>query len=75
MRLPSMNAGKSVSAHAAPLLAPVQDGVDLQGCSALRWATCGVAMVACGASCLLGPEVCVPCLAAIGMPTCLDCLS
>lgn len=49
-------------------------GIVAQGCSLGKKIGCGAAFVACGASCLLGPEVCVPCLTAVGATSCLDCL-
>lgn len=51
------------------------EGLDLQGCSAMRWISCGAAVAICGVTCLAGPEVCIPCLAGIGMSMCLDCLT
>ena len=38
-----------------------------------EYIVCPVAFVACGATCILGPEVCVPCLAAVGLGACLPC--
>lgn len=38
-----------------------------------EYIVCPVAFVACGATCVLGPEVCVPCLAAVGLEACLPC--
>ena len=49
-------------------------GVVAQACSLGKKIGCGAAFIACGASCLLGPEVCVPCLAGVGATDCLDCL-
>jgi hypothetical protein len=42
------------------------------------WLECSSAIVACGATCLIGPEVCVPCFVAILGPIgaeCGDCVS
>jgi hypothetical protein len=38
-----------------------------------EYIVCPLAFVACGATCILGPEVCVPCLAAVGLEACLPC--
>ena len=38
-----------------------------------EYIVCPLAFTACGATCLLGPEVCVPCLTAIGLGVCLAC--
>ena len=78
MRLPSMSAGKSVSAATVVRVMPMEaetEGLDMQGCSAMRWISCGAAVAICGVTCLAGPEVCIPCLAGIGMSMCLDCLT
>jgi hypothetical protein len=38
-----------------------------------EYIVCPLAFTVCGASCLLGPEVCVPCLTGIGLGACLPC--
>jgi hypothetical protein len=45
-----------------------------QGCSMTKKIACGSAFVVCGASCALGPEICLPCLGAVGATDCLSCL-
>jgi len=52
----------------------VSIGVNPSGCSWGKKIECAAAIAACGATCALGPEVCVPCLASIGASSCLDCL-
>ena len=34
---------------------------------------CSLAIAACGATCALGPEVCIPCLAGVGASSCISC--
>jgi hypothetical protein len=38
-----------------------------------EYIVCPLAFTLCAASCVLGPEVCVPCLAAVGLEACLPC--
>ncbi|HEX6941136.1 MAG TPA: hypothetical protein VF158_17165 [Longimicrobiales bacterium] len=84
MKLPRMRAGRvSTAVGYATAGAGVagraagwrrESVVAQEGCSVLKKIACGGAFLACGASCALGPEVCVPCLAAVGATDCLSCL-
>lgn len=77
MALPAMTAQSTLRSAAPPagLARASRVGVEPQSCSMTKKIACGAAFVACGASCYLGPEVCVPCLAAVGGGTdCLACL-
>jgi hypothetical protein len=51
-----------------------QAGLVPAECSLLKKIACGGAFVACGASCALGPEICIPCLTGVGATDCLSCL-
>jgi len=35
---------------------------------------CAGAVVACAAACASGPEACIPCFAALGSSSCIDCV-
>jgi hypothetical protein len=52
----------------------LDNGIIASGCSWALAAECVTAVALCGASCLLGPEVCIPCLAAGGLSYCFQCL-
>jgi hypothetical protein len=75
MALPRMTAAQSLAgsehSYAGALRGSLSGaGISPQGCLG-----CITATALCGATCLLGPEVCVPCLASIGMQQCLSCLT
>jgi hypothetical protein len=77
MKLPAMRTG--IPSTASPrggwtAGSGARAAVVPQGCSGWKKLACGGAFVACGASCVLGPEICVPCLAAVGATDCLSCL-
>ncbi|MFL6334575.1 MAG: hypothetical protein ACJ754_14780 [Pyrinomonadaceae bacterium] len=78
MKLPKFTAERSVGASQVPApggVEPVRSySVVPQGCSWTKKIACGTAFAACGASCALGPEICVPCLTAVGATDCLNCL-
>lgn len=74
MALPRLTAtrslhGGSASYRGRGAALPGGAGLAPQGCL-----ECLGAVAVCGASCLMGPEVCVPCLATAGMEACLRCL-
>jgi hypothetical protein len=64
---------EGTQARVAALNERGQLGASLGACPWYQTAGCAVAVVACGASCALGPEVCIPCLAGVGASSCLDC--
>lgn len=77
MKLPEMSAVASVGVAADYGQGPAtfsQSAIEPQFCSVGKMLGCGAAAIACGATCLIGPEVCIPCLAGVGMTGCLDCL-
>lgn len=43
-------------------------------CSWLKKIACAGALAACGALCVGGPEACIPCFAALGATSCIDCI-
>lgn len=80
MMMPTMTATRSLSASRSlstfsgrPGLS-MNVGVESESCSIGKAALCATALAVCGATCLAGPEVCIPCLASVGAPTCLSCL-
>jgi hypothetical protein len=77
MRFPAMRTGVlsgTVARNGFAAGSGARAAVVPQGCSGWKKLACGGAFVACGASCVLGPEICVPCLAAVGATDCLSCL-
>ena len=48
--------------------------VEPSGCGILKGIGCAAALAACGALCVGGPEACIPCFAALGATSCIDCL-
>jgi hypothetical protein len=45
----------------------------LKSCSFLDALKCAGAMASCASSCIAGPEFCILCFAAVGVPQCYDC--
>ena len=78
MYLPQFTAeqslGASINNYQSSNLQTQNSGITPQACSLGKKIACGAAFLACGASCALGPEICLPCLAAVGATDCLDCL-
>ena len=65
---------KTAQAQAAAL--NERDNLAAEVASSCPWYEvigCSAAIAACGATCALGPEVCVPCLAGIGAGSCISC--
>jgi hypothetical protein len=50
-------------------------GPETHECPWYQAVGCGTAVTLCAASCAIGPEVCIPCLAAVGLSDCIDCLN
>ncbi|MCB9758406.1 MAG: hypothetical protein H6739_01065 [Alphaproteobacteria bacterium] len=80
MTMPTLTASNALTAsrnaatfHGRPR-SSMNVGVESESCSWGKAALCAGAAVACGATCVFGPEACVPCLTAIGAPICLSCL-
>jgi hypothetical protein len=48
--------------------------IEPSSCDFFKAIECAAAVVACGATCIAGPEACIPCLAGIGAEGCLDCV-
>lgn len=42
-------------------------------CDSIEWLKCGAVVAACAATCLGGPEACIACFAAKGVPECIKC--
>lgn len=78
MMFPSLTASASLrgpSSVARGLPTAPRAAIEPQSCSMTKKVLCGGAFLACGASCYFGPEVCIPCLAAVGGGAdCLNCI-
>lgn len=70
----TIGAGMRGAFRVGPVPGPRSGAVVPQACSGWQQFACAAAVTACGATCLLGPEACLPCLQAVGAANCLDCL-
>lgn len=78
MAFPALTASASLRGPTIPSPGrptPTPGSIEPQTCSMTKKVLCGGAFLACGASCYFGPEVCIPCLAAVGGGAdCLNCI-
>ncbi|UFZ05008.1 hypothetical protein LQG66_01425 [Bradyrhizobium ontarionense] len=50
-------------------------GLQPSDCPWYKAAACAAAVGLCADTCLVGPEACIACFAALGQTSCVDCLS